>query len=109
VADFAEHVGINHRRAKLILKKLDREMDGRLLIPSNGKNQRYTFVRSVLQKAHPEYFESVESLEQRVEELEDRVDELHAMMKRIAVQVGANTRGIEAVREAMKRPLKRVA
>ncbi|MFO0735733.1 MAG: hypothetical protein U0270_07635 [Labilithrix sp.] len=109
VSDFANHLGVSHHRALRMLKKLDEQLGGTLLMPSDRNNRGYTFVRATLQRAHPEYFESVVSLEERVEELEERLEELKAMFRRLAVQTGANTRGIEWVTSMVKRPARRAA
>lgn len=94
VADFAAHAGLSHGQAKRLLKRLDAKHGGRLLIPSEGANREYTFFPAVLSKLEPDLFSPIESVEFRLEEVEESVGELRADHRRIASQVGANTRQI---------------
>lgn len=103
VGDFAEHVGINHRQAKRLLQRLDREMKGRLLLPSEGANRQYKFVRAVLARARPEYFEDVESAEERIEELEEKVSEALRMLRMLGFQTGANSAAIAQLQQGVRR------
>ena len=97
IADFAEHAGISVSQARRLLKRLDDELEGKLLLRSSGTNRRYTFVRAALARARPEYFAPVESLEERIDVLEELVAEVRRSQKIIATQVGQNTRGLERV------------
>lgn len=100
VADFAEWMGVPHRQARTILKRLNAELGGLLLQTNGGKKPEYTFLPSALAKAKPEIFERVQSLAVRVDELEETVESLRAAQKLIASQTAQNTRDIAKSRKA---------
>ena len=113
-ADFAEHVfgektDAARRRAVRELKRLDAKHGNKLLRASTGKNRRFTFLPAMLYRLEPALFEAIESLEERVAELEERADltdehfeDASRNLRRVAVQVGQNTRDIAKLRSARR-------
>ncbi|MGE0792470.1 MAG: hypothetical protein AB7S26_42740 [Sandaracinaceae bacterium] len=98
VADFARHANLTHRPARRMLTRLNAKHGGRLLIPSAGANREYRFYPSTLARLEPDLFTPVESLEFRVEALEEELGAARADQKRIAAQVGKNTRDVAQLR-----------
>lgn len=95
VGDFAKHLGTPHRTARTLLKRLDNELGGTLLIRSGtGNERRYTFCPATLAKAKPEFFERILSLEARISRLEDAHDESVEYRELMVSQIRKNSRDI---------------
>lgn len=99
-SDFAEWLGGDTSRkvALRMLKQLDRELGGTLLIRTGTKKPEYSFVPAYLARMKGEYFERFEGLDLRVSELEEELGEVKAQQKRLALQTGVNTRDIANLR-----------
>lgn len=98
VRDFAAHLGISTKAARTLLKRLNDELDGGLLMTTGGKKPEYTFFPARLARDKPEIFEWFESLESRVDELEEGLGDVKAAQRRIVAQVGQNTRDVAKIR-----------
>lgn len=107
VDDFAEFLGESHKVALARLHRFNSELGGQLLVPSAGRNRRYTFSPAHLAKAIDDgrlatvaagLFDSFDALEKRVDELEDKVGDMHTAQRIVAAQTGQNTRDIAALR-----------
>lgn len=103
VADFAVHAFNDDsdaacRRARRMLIRMNAKHGGALLIPSEGTNRKYEFLRAVLARLEPDYFTPVESIELRLDTLEDEQGSLRADQRRIVGTVGQHTRDIEALK-----------
>lgn len=98
VADFADFAGWHFLRARRFLIRMNDRHGGKLFLPRGGTNRPYEFYVATLAKLEPDLFEPIESLEMRVEELEESVSESRADQRRIASQVGQNTRDIARMR-----------
>lgn len=96
-AEFAKHGGVSPIKARRLLLRIHAESGGKLLLPRTGAPRRYEFCLATLRKLRPELFAPVESLEGRLDELEETVTELRADLRRVASQVGSNTRGLARV------------
>lgn len=93
VAMFAKHAFNDDRppacrRARRLLKKIDKKHRGKLLIPSGGSNREFTFMPAVLMRLEPDYFTPVEAIEFRLDAVEEEVGELRATQRRTIGQVG---------------------
>lgn len=106
VSDLAEFAGLSHERARRAVQRLHEASGGNLLLPSKGKNRRFTFHVGALRKLAPELFAPIEDVMPRVEALEERFDEMNSLLRIVATQTGANTRRIEALSSKSKRPAK---
>lgn len=106
VADFALFAGVTYDVAKARLQTYNTQLGGLLLIPSKGKNRKYTFLPALLARAIRDgrlleavgLFEPVDSLEMRVDGHEDQIGDLHTSLRMLASQTGANTREISKLR-----------
>lgn len=98
VTDFAVFMGISSRQARALLKRLDAETGGMLLLKSGGKKPEYTFFPAVLAKVKPEAFERIATIEERVSALESQVDGLRKDQRMIVAQTGQNSRDIIKLR-----------
>lgn len=106
VDDFAEFIGESHKVALARLHRFNAELHGMLLVPSQGKNRRYTFSPARLARAIDDgrlalaagLFDSHDCLEKRVDELEDKLGDLHAAQRIVAAQTGQNTADIAVLK-----------
>lgn len=111
VDDFAEFIGESHKVARARLQTFNEQMHGMLLVPSKGKNRRYTFSPALLAKAIDDgrlamaagLFDSIDALEMRVDTLEDHVGDIHAAHRIVASQTGQNTRDIATLKRGRAR------
>jgi molybdenum-dependent DNA-binding transcriptional regulator ModE len=102
VADFAAWMGISPKQARAMLKRLDQEVGGMLLIKSGGRKPEYTFFPAVLAKSKPELFERFESLEGRVADIETKIDSLEYRQGVIASQTSQNSRDISRIKSTLR-------
>lgn len=106
VDDFAEFIGESHKVALARLRRFNAELGGRLLVPSAGRNRRYTFSPAHLARAIDDgrladaagLFDSFDTLEKRFDDLEDKVSDMHVAQRIVAAQTGQNTRDIAMLR-----------
>lgn len=99
VAMFAKHAFNDDRppacrRARRLLKKIDKKHRGKLLVPTEGANREFTFMPAVLARLEPDLFTAVESIEFRLEAVEEEVGELRATQRRTIGQVGYLSREV---------------
>lgn len=85
-------------RARRFLLRLDARHGGRLLIPSEGCNRRWTFYAATLFSLEPDLAAPVESLEFRLDAAEEALDELGSNLRATADQVRQNSRDVARVR-----------
>lgn len=108
VADFAAHAFNDDteaacRRARRMLVRMNDKHGGKLLIPSEGTNRKYEFLRAVLARLEPDYFTPVESIELDIDTLKEETSALRADQRIIVGTVGQHTRDIEALKAQTKR------
>lgn len=96
VADFAFYSHVTPKVARSRLRTYDRQLGG-LLIMRRGVDAGWWEI-SAAKLAKLGLFEPIDSLVIRVEALEDVVDQLATTDRRIAGQVGQNTRDIAKMR-----------
>lgn len=85
-------------RARRFLLRLDARHGGRLLIPSEGTNRRWTFYPARLFSLEPDLAAPVESLEFRLDELDEAIDEIRSNERAIVSQVRQNSRDVASMR-----------
>lgn len=98
VTDFATFMGITPRQARAMLKRLDAETGGMLLLKSGGKKPEYTFFPATLAKVKPEAFERMETLDARISTVEAQLESLRREQRMIVAQTGQNSRDISRIR-----------
>ena len=103
IAQVAAMAGWSRKRTLAYLQRLNTELQGLLLIPSGGAtNRRYLIHLSALQRAVPEMFEPVRSVDADLDEHAERLDTLERRVLEAATTVGAVNREIADLRQRVR-------
>jgi len=97
-SDFAAWMGggMSRKEALRMLKKINREVGGKLLNESGEVKPEFWFCAARLSKLRPEFFAPTdpEATEAAIERFAEELGEVVAEQRRLALQTGENTRGI---------------